>query len=124
MPAASCDKPAKAGFLTPVACSGEPGRLAGRPLSGVADLNAIHYYSLRFTDAHTMIVCICRRISDKTIAQCARSGMGFDDIQLELGVATQCGQCEGCARALWSECSPQQTVAHISREAVALAVTA
>ena len=63
-----------------------------------------------------MIVCICRRISDKTIAQCARSGMGFDDIQLELGVATQCGQCEGCARALWSECSPQQSVAHISRE--------
>lgn len=64
-----------------------------------------------------MIVCICRRVSDKTIAHCARSGMGFDDIQLELGVATQCGQCEGCARALWSECSPQQTVAHISREA-------
>jgi bacterioferritin-associated ferredoxin len=66
----------------------------------------------------TMIVCICRRINDKTIAQCARSGMGFDDIQLELGVATQCGQCEGCARKLWSECSPQQPVAHISREEV------
>jgi bacterioferritin-associated ferredoxin len=63
-----------------------------------------------------MIVCICRRISDKTIAQCARSGMGFDDIQLELGVATQCGQCEGCARALWSECSPKHSVAHISRD--------
>ncbi|MCY1550382.1 hypothetical protein D9M68_866340 [compost metagenome] len=71
-----------------------------------------------------MIVCICRRISDKTIAHCARSGMGFDDIQLELGVATQCGQCEGCARALWTECSPQQTVAHISREAASLQTAA
>lgn len=60
-----------------------------------------------------MIVCVCRRVSDKTIAQCARSGMGFDDIQLELGVAPQCGQCECSARALLAECAPGHVVAHL-----------
>ena len=59
----------------------------------------------------TMIVCICRRISDKTIAQCARSGMGFDDIQFELGVATQCGKCEDCAREVIDKCHAQASIA-------------
>ena len=31
--------------------------------------------------------------------------MGFDEIQLELGVATQCGQCEGCALDVVAQCS-------------------
>ena len=31
--------------------------------------------------------------------------MGFDEIQFELGVATQCGQCEGCARDVVAQCS-------------------
>ena len=60
-----------------------------------------------------MIVCVCRRVSDKIIAQCARSGMDFDDIQMELGVATQCGRCESCARSVWSECNRPQPVAHL-----------
>lgn len=63
-----------------------------------------------------MIVCVCRRVSDKTIAHAARAGAGFDDIQLELGVATQCGKCEGCARALWSECRTSHKMAHLSQE--------
>ncbi|MBI3531088.1 MAG: (2Fe-2S)-binding protein [Burkholderiales bacterium] len=45
-----------------------------------------------------MIVCVCKRISDRDIARHASAGMDFDDIQFELGVATQCGRCEGCAR--------------------------
>ncbi|WP_372827407.1 bacterioferritin-associated ferredoxin [Polaromonas sp.] len=52
-----------------------------------------------------MIVCVCRRISDREIARHARAGMGFDEIQFELGVATQCGQCEGCARDVVAQCS-------------------
>jgi bacterioferritin-associated ferredoxin len=28
-------------------------------------------------------------------------------------VATQCGQCESCARDIWSECHPAQAVAHL-----------
>ena len=52
-----------------------------------------------------MIVCVCRRISDREIARHARAGMGFDEIQFELGVATQCGQCEGGARDVVAQCS-------------------
>ena len=52
-----------------------------------------------------MIVCVCRRVSDREIARHARAGMSFDDIQFELGVATQCGQCEGCARDVVAQCN-------------------
>ena len=52
-----------------------------------------------------MIICICCRISDRDIARHARAGMGFDEIQFELGVATQCGQCEGCARDVVAQCN-------------------
>ncbi|MBD3892687.1 (2Fe-2S)-binding protein [Hydrogenophaga sp.] len=62
-----------------------------------------------------MIVCVCRRISDQVIARAARAGMGFDDIQLEFGVATQCGKCESCARSVWAECLPGRPVAHLLR---------
>jgi bacterioferritin-associated ferredoxin len=60
-----------------------------------------------------MIVCICRRISDSQIVRHVRAGMGFDEIQLELGVATQCGQCEGCARDVVAQCSANCPVANI-----------
>lgn len=60
-----------------------------------------------------MIVCVCHRVSDREIARHARAGMDFDDIQFELGVATQCGQCEGCARELVAQCSATSPVAAI-----------
>lgn len=60
-----------------------------------------------------MIVCVCRRVSDREIARHARAGMNFDDIQFELGVATQCGQCEGCAREVVAQCSAGHPVAAI-----------
>ena len=61
-----------------------------------------------------MIICVCRRISDREIARHARAGMGFDDIQLELGVATQCGRCEGSARAVVAQCNGICPSANIS----------
>ncbi|MBU6503832.1 MAG: (2Fe-2S)-binding protein [Burkholderiales bacterium] len=61
-----------------------------------------------------MIVCVCRRISDREIARYARAGMGFDEIQLELGVATQCGRCEGCARDLVAQCNALHPVAALN----------
>ncbi|MBC7726756.1 MAG: (2Fe-2S)-binding protein [Microbacteriaceae bacterium] len=61
-----------------------------------------------------MIVCVCRRISDREIARHARAGMGFDDIQLELGVATQCGRCEVSARNVVAQCSGHCPVANLS----------
>ncbi|PPE70832.1 (2Fe-2S)-binding protein [Caldimonas thermodepolymerans] len=46
-----------------------------------------------------MIVCVCRRVSDRDIERVARSGCtSFDELQMELGVATCCGQCADCAR--------------------------
>ena len=60
-----------------------------------------------------MIVCVCHRISDREIARHVRSGMDFDDIQFELGVATQCGQCESCAREVVAQCSATAPVAAI-----------
>ena len=60
-----------------------------------------------------MIVCVCHRVSDKTIARHACGGASFDDIQMELGVATQCGKCESCARAVVQQCHADQPVAFI-----------
>ena len=62
-----------------------------------------------------MIVCICRRVSDKDIARHARAGMGFDEIQFELGVAAQCGKCEGCARDVIAQCGANRPVANIQQ---------
>ena len=62
-----------------------------------------------------MIICVCRRISDREIARHARAGMGFDDIQFELGVATQCGRCEGSARDVVAQCSGICPSANISQ---------
>jgi bacterioferritin-associated ferredoxin len=63
-----------------------------------------------------MIVCVCRRVSDREIARHARAGMTFDEVQFELGVATQCGRCEGCAREVVAQCSASHPVASLHRE--------
>jgi bacterioferritin-associated ferredoxin len=63
-----------------------------------------------------MIVCVCHRVSDREIARHARAGMDFSDIQLELGVATQCGQCERSAREVVSQCCASAPMAAIQRE--------
>jgi len=67
-----------------------------------------------------MIVCVCRRVSDREIARHARAGMSFDDIQFELGVATQCGQCESCAREVHAQCACSGAVAAVHREDAAV----
>jgi bacterioferritin-associated ferredoxin len=41
--------------------------------------------------------------------------MSFDEVQFELGVATQCGRCESCARDVVAQCSASHPVAAISR---------
>ena len=58
-----------------------------------------------------MIICVCNRISDRDIARHVHAGMDFNDIQLELGVATQCGRCEDCARGVVAQCSATHPVA-------------
>ena len=45
-----------------------------------------------------MIVCLCRRVSDRDIVQAVREGTtDFGMLQAETGVATQCGRCRDCA---------------------------
>lgn len=61
-----------------------------------------------------MIVCVCNRVSDRTITRMAHVGMGFDEIQLELGVATCCGRCESSARELVAQCSAGQPMAALN----------
>lgn len=63
-----------------------------------------------------MIICICRRVSDREITRHAKAGLGFDDIQMELGVATQCGRCEGCARDIVAQCNTSHPVALLKLE--------
>jgi len=62
-----------------------------------------------------MIVCVCRRVSDRDIARAAHQGLSFDEIQLELGVATQCGRCEDCACTIVAQCNVTAPLAAISR---------
>lgn len=64
-----------------------------------------------------MIVCLCSKVSDREIAKHARAGMSFDDIQLELGVATQCGSCEQCARDVVDQCCSTRPHAALSCDA-------
>ncbi len=61
-----------------------------------------------------MIVCVCKRVSDRDIARCAKAGMSFDDAQFELGVSTQCGTCESCAREVFTQCGTERNIAFIS----------
>ena len=63
-----------------------------------------------------MIVCVCNRVSDREIARHAHAGMNFEDIQFELGVATQCGRCEGCARDVVAQCCASRPVAALTRD--------
>jgi bacterioferritin-associated ferredoxin len=45
-----------------------------------------------------MIVCVCRRVSDHQIRQAVADGAhSLECLQIELGVATQCGRCAECA---------------------------
>ncbi|WP_084651852.1 (2Fe-2S)-binding protein [Ottowia thiooxydans] len=66
-----------------------------------------------------MIVCVCNRVSDRDITRHAHAGMSFDDIQLELGVATCCGACEGCARDIVNQCSASHPTAALRQEGAA-----
>ena len=62
-----------------------------------------------------MIVCVCNRVSDREIARYVHAGMDFSDIQLELGVATQCGQCESCARDVVDQCCASKPIAALQQ---------
>ncbi len=67
-----------------------------------------------------MIVCVCRRVSDRDIVNAVKDGaVSFDAVQFDTGAATQCGRCGECARKVFenacsqhlsSACSPMSLV--------------
>ena len=45
-----------------------------------------------------MIVCVCRRVSDRQIREAVAAGAdSLEHLQIDLGVAMQCGRCADCA---------------------------
>lgn len=49
-----------------------------------------------------MIVCLCRRVSDRDIRRAVDEGLrNFDLLQDETGVASACGCCHDCAREVF-----------------------
>jgi len=49
-----------------------------------------------------MIVCLCRRVSDRDIAHAVQAGIRcFDVLQDDTGVASSCGCCHECAREVF-----------------------
>jgi bacterioferritin-associated ferredoxin len=53
-----------------------------------------------------MIVCLCHRVSDRTIDSEVRRGChSFEALQDELCVGTACGACEPCARQTFDDAS-------------------
>jgi len=45
-----------------------------------------------------VIVCVCRRVSDRQIREAAEAGADtLEHLQIDLGVAMQCGRCADCA---------------------------
>ena len=74
-----------------------------------------------------MIVCVCRRVSDRDIHHAARDGVqSFDELQAELGVATACGSCADCARDTWARAcgGAAHMPAPTARRTIALRVVA
>jgi len=46
-----------------------------------------------------MIVCLCRQVRESDIAEAINHGAAsFDDVQLQTGASTCCGQCSDVAK--------------------------
>jgi len=57
-----------------------------------------------------MIVCVCRRVSDRDIERHVRNGCAsFDELQMDSGVASCCGRCTDCARDVFDSASARNT---------------
>ena len=60
-----------------------------------------------------MIVCVCRRVSDRDIERHVRNGCAsFDELQMDSGVASCCGRCTDCARDVFDSASARNASPH------------
>ena len=54
-----------------------------------------------------MYICICKGVTDRDIRAAAAEGCAsLRDLKRELGVATECGRCASCAKAVLHEAAP------------------
>ena len=69
-----------------------------------------------------MIVCLCHRISDRDIVRAVESGTDcFEALQDETRLASSCGCCHDCARAVFDEaCSKRSANEQPERRVIAL----
>jgi bacterioferritin-associated ferredoxin len=59
-----------------------------------------------------MYVCICKGITDRDIRDAAsRGARTLKDLRRDLGVASDCGKCAGCARDVLCEARSDATLA-------------
>jgi bacterioferritin-associated ferredoxin len=51
-----------------------------------------------------MYICICNPVTDRQVRKCVRQGAcTLSDLQMELGVAAQCGMCAEAALSIIDE---------------------
>ena len=56
-----------------------------------------------------MYVCICKRVTDRAIVESVRSGAScLSDVQRQLGVASQCGNCASVAEDIIKDAQNQE----------------
>ena len=56
-----------------------------------------------------MYVCICQAVTDREIHHAVRNGvLSFEQLRMELGVATCCGCCHDHARQVFHEALAEQ----------------
>ena len=71
-----------------------------------------------------MIVCVCRRVSDRQIRDAVRDGAdSLEHLQIDLGVAMQCGRCAECATRVLCDARAAQHAKVPAATRVALAGT-
>ncbi len=52
-----------------------------------------------------MYVCVCKAVTDRDIRTAMKAGCHtLAQLKRELGVASECGRCAGCANQLLGEC--------------------
>ena len=63
-----------------------------------------------------MIVCLCHRVSDRDIDRAVREGTtSFDVLQDDTRLASSCGCCHDCARAVFDAACARQGVHAVRR---------
>lgn len=70
-----------------------------------------------------MIICVCRRVSDRDIEHHARQGCtSLDELQMETGLGTCCGRCTDCATEVLAR-STRTATCHLHAEGQEMALT-